>query len=74
MCVVYVSAIIYVERDSQKGIIIGKSGTSLKKVGIESRFDIESFFQKKVHLETYVKVEKDWRKKERSLKKFGYQH
>ena len=69
-----IRAIIYVERDSQKGIIIGKSGASLKKVGIESREDLEKFFEKKVHLETYVKVEKDWRKKEKSLKKFGYQH
>ncbi|MDB9939281.1 GTPase Era [Cyclobacteriaceae bacterium] len=69
-----IRAIIYVERDSQKGIIIGKSGASLKKVGIESRMDLEKFFEKKVHLETYVKVEKDWRKKEKSLKKFGYQH
>ena len=67
-----IRAVIYVERDSQKGIVIGKSGASLKKVGIESRIDIETFFQKKVHLEIYVKVEKNWRKKERSLKKFGY--
>ncbi|MAJ52284.1 MAG: GTPase Era [Flammeovirgaceae bacterium] len=69
-----IRAIIYVERDSQKGIIIGKSGANLKKVGIESRVDLEEFFEKKVHLETYVKVEKNWRKKEKSLKKFGYQH
>jgi GTP-binding protein Era len=69
-----IRAIIYVERDSQKGIIIGKSGASIKKVGIESREDLEKFFEKKVHLETYVKVEKDWRRKEKSLKKFGYQH
>jgi GTP-binding protein Era len=68
-----IRAIIYVERSSQKGIIIGKSGASLKKVGIESRVEIETFFQKKVYLKTYVKVEKDWRKKEKSLKKFGYQ-
>ena len=67
-----IRTVIYVERDSQKGIVIGKSGASLKKVGIESRIDIETFFQKKVHLEIYVKVEKNWRKKERSLKKFGY--
>ena len=67
-----IRAVIYVERNSQKGIIIGKNGASLKKVGIESRLDIEKFFEKKVHLETYVKVEKDWRKKDRSLKKFGY--
>jgi GTP-binding protein Era len=65
-------AIIYVERDSQKGIIIGKMGESLKKVGIESRKEMEAFFQKQIHLETYVKVEKDWRKKGKSLKKFGY--
>ena len=70
--IVRIRAIIYVERNSQKGIIIGKNGASLKKVGIESRLDIEKFFEKKVHLETYVKVEKDWRKKDRSLKKFGY--
>ena len=67
-----IRTVIYVERDSQKGIVISKSGASLKKVGIESRIDIETFFQKKVYLEIYVKVEKNWRKIERSLKKFGY--
>lgn len=72
--IVRIRAIIFVERDSQKGIIIGKKGESLKKVGIESRKELENFFQKQIHLETYVKVEKDWRKKEKSLKKFGYQH
>lgn len=72
--IIRMRAIIYVERDSQKGIIIGKAGSSLKKVGMESREEMESFFDKKVHLETYVKVEKDWRRKEKSLKKFGYQN
>ena len=65
-------ALIYVERDSQTGIIIGKGGKSLKKVGSEARKDIESFFEKKVFLELYVKVEKDWRNKEIKLKGFGY--
>ncbi len=72
--IIRIRAIIYVERDSQKGIIIGKKGESLKKVGMESRKDMEVFFAKKVFLETYVKVEKDWRKKGKSLRKFGYQH
>lgn len=70
--IIRIRAIIYVERNSQKGIIIGKAGAGLKKVGTEARLDIEKFFQKKVHLETYVKVEKDWRKKDKSLQKFGY--
>lgn len=71
--IIRMRALIYVERDSQKGIIIGHKGESLKKVGKEARLDMEKFFDKKVFLETYVKVEKDWRKKERSLKRFGYQ-
>ena len=66
-------AVIYVERDSQKGIIIGKGGKMLKQVGIAARKDIEAFFEKKVFLELYVKVEKDWRNKESKLKTFGYQ-
>ncbi len=70
--IIRMRAIIFVERDSQKGIIIGKKGESLKKVGREARLDMETFFMKKVFLETYVKVEKDWRKKEKSLKRFGY--
>lgn len=70
--IIRMRAVIYVERDSQKGIIIGKKGASLKKVGMESRLDLEHFFNKKVHIETHVKVEKDWRKKELKLKKFGY--
>jgi GTP-binding protein Era len=63
---------IYVERNSQKGIIIGKKGSSLKKIGIEARKDMEAFFNKQVFLEQYVKVEKDWRKKKNKLTQFGY--
>ena len=65
-------AIIYVERDSQKGIIIGHQGVALKKVGSESRKALERFFDKKVFLETYVKVDKDWRNSEKELDSFGY--
>lgn len=70
--IVRIRAIIYVERDSQKGIIIGKGGASLKKVGMEARKDLEEFLGKKVFLETHVKVEKDWRKLDLKLKRFGY--
>ncbi len=70
--IVRIRAIIYVERDSQKGIIIGKAGTSLKKVGMEARKDLEEFLGKKVFLETHVKVEKDWRKMDLKLKRLGY--
>jgi len=70
--IIRMRAEIYVERTSQKGILIGHQGKSLKKVGIESRADMEKFFDKQVHLETYVKVEKDWRKNEKKLKRFGY--
>ncbi|MFT6828215.1 MAG: GTP-binding protein Era [Roseivirga sp.] len=70
--IIRISADIYVERDSQKGIVIGHKGESLKKVGIEARLDLEVFFGKKIFLETHVKVEKDWRKKEAKLKRFGY--
>lgn len=69
---IHIMAVIYVERDSQKGIIIGKGGEKIKKVGIEARKDIEQFFGKRVHLETFVKVEKDWRSKENKLRQFGY--
>ena len=65
-------AIIYVERDSQKGILIGNEGKALKRVGRESRLDMEAFFQKKVFLELKVKVNKDWRNNEKQIKKFGY--
>ncbi len=67
-----INAVIYVERDSQKGIIIGHGGKSLKKVGTEARKDIEAFFEKKVYLELFVKVEKDWRNSDRKLRGFGY--
>ena len=67
-----IRAIIYVERDSQKGIVIGKGGSSLKKVGMEARHDMESFFGKKVFLETHVKVADNWRKQKLKLKQFGY--
>ncbi len=63
---------IIVERDSQKGIIIGKGGSMLKKVGMAARTEIEAFLEKKVFLELYVKVEKDWRNKDKQLKSFGY--
>ena len=69
---IHIMAVIYVERDSQKGIIIGHQGKMLKRVGTEARKDIEKFFNKKVFLELYVKVEKDWRNQEKKLKAFGY--
>lgn len=70
--IIRISAEIYIERDSQKGILIGHKGSSLKKVGIEARKDLETFFGKQVHLQTFVKVEKDWRRDAKKLKKFGY--
>lgn len=69
----HIQAEIIVERDSQKGILIGKGGKDLKKVGTEARKEMEQFFGKKVHLEQFVKVEKDWRKQEKWLKRLGYQ-
>ena len=69
---IHIMAVIYVERDTQKGIIIGHQGKKLKHVGIEARKDIEKFFEKKVFLELYVKVEKDWRNQESKLRAFGY--
>ena len=69
---IHIMAVIYVERNSQKGIIIGHQGRKLKHVGIEARKDIEKFFEKKVFLELYVKVEKDWRNQESKLRAFGY--
>lgn len=68
-----ISAVIYCERDSQKGILIGKGGKALRKVGTEARKDIEAFFGKKVFLELFVKVERDWRNREQKLRSFGYQ-
>lgn len=70
--IIRMRAEIYVERSSQKAIIIGKGGDAIKKVGIESRLDMEAFFGKQVHLETFVKVEPDWRSKEMKLNRFGY--
>ena len=67
-----IMAIIYVERSSQKGILIGNQGEALKKVGTQARLDIEAFFGKKVFLNLYVKVLKDWRNKENEFKNFGY--
>jgi GTP-binding protein Era len=67
-----IQAMIYVERESQKGILIGNEGKALKRVGRESRLDMEKFFQKKVFLELRVKVKKDWRNNERQIKNFGY--
>ena len=70
---IHIKALIIVERDSQEGIIIGHKGQALKKVGAMARKDIERFFQKKVFLEMFVKVEKDWRNRDTLLKRFGYQ-
>lgn len=70
--IIRIRAVIFVERDSQKGILIGKGGTSLKKVGTEARSDMESFFNKKIFLELFVKVASDWRKEKNRLKQFGY--
>jgi GTP-binding protein Era len=70
--IIRIHVAINVERDSQKGIVIGHGGKSLKKVGTEARKDIEAFFQKKVYLELFVKVEKDWRNSDNKLKGFGY--
>lgn len=69
---IHIMAVIYVERDSQKGIIIGKGGTMIKRIGTEARKDIETFFAKHVYLELFVKVEKDWRNRENKLRSFGY--
>ena len=69
---IHIMAVIFVERDSQKGIIIGRGGAKLKQVGIEARKDIEQFFGKKVMLELYVKVEKDWRNRDNKLRAFGH--
>jgi GTP-binding protein Era len=70
--IIRIRAIILVERDTQKGIVIGHKGDSLKKLGTMARKDIERFFEKKVFLQLFVKVEKDWRNRENLLKRFGY--
>ena len=69
---IHIRVVIYVERDSQKGIIIGHQGVALKKVGAESRKALERFFGKSIFLETYVKVDKDWRSSKKELENFGY--
>ena len=69
-----ISAVIYVMRDRQKGILIGKGGKALKKVGTEARMDMEDFFQKKVFLRLFVKVDPDWRENKKELRRFGYEH
>lgn len=69
---IHIMAVIYVERDSQKGILIGKQGAMLKKVGMAARKQIEAFFDKSVYLELFVKVEANWRNRENKLKAFGY--
>jgi GTP-binding protein Era len=70
--IINIRAIIVVERDSQKGIVIGKGGEMLKKIGRQARIDIQKFLDKKVFLESYVKIDKDWRSSEAKLKKYGY--
>jgi GTP-binding protein Era len=70
--IIRMRSVIMVERDTQKGIIIGHKGSALKRVGVEARKDLERFFGKQVHLELYVKVNKNWRSNERQLKRFGY--
>jgi GTP-binding protein Era len=70
--IIRIRSVIMVERDTQKGIIIGHKGAALKKVGVESRADLEKFFDKQIHIELYVKVNKDWRSNARQLKRFGY--
>jgi GTP-binding protein Era len=70
--IIKIRAQIFVERDSQKGIIIGKAGSALKKLGTDARKDLEAFFQKKIFLETHVKVADNWRKQQNKLKQFGY--
>ncbi|MBI1768553.1 MAG: GTPase Era [Bacteroidetes bacterium] len=70
--IIRIRATIFVERDSQKGIVIGKGGSSLKKVGTDARKDLEKFFGKKIFLETHVKVSDNWRKQKLRLKQFGY--
>lgn len=69
---IHINAVIYVERNSQKGIIIGHKGIALKKVSSEARKALEKFFDKKIYLETFVKVDKDWRSSQRELDSFGY--
>ena len=70
--IIRIRSVVMVERDSQKGIIIGHKGSALKRVGVEARKDLEKFFGKQIHLELYVKVNKNWRSNTRQLRRFGY--
>ncbi|MBT8376126.1 MAG: GTPase Era [Bacteroidia bacterium] len=70
--IIRIRSVIMVERETQKGIIIGHKGSALKRVGVEARKDLEKFFDKQVHLELYVKVNKNWRSNQNQLKRFGY--
>lgn len=70
--IIHIRSVIMVERETQKGIIIGHKGEALKKVGVQSRADLEKFFGKQVHIEIFVKVNKDWRSNTRQLRRFGY--
>ena len=72
--IIRMRSVVMVERKTQKGILIGHKGRALKRVGVESRKDLEQFFGKQVHLELYVKVNKNWRSNQQQLKRFGYQH
>ena len=69
---IHINAVIYVERDSQKGIIIGHNGVALKKVSTEARKTLEKFFDKSIYLEIFVKVDKDWRNSNKRLEAYGY--
>ena len=69
---IHINAVIYVERESQKGIIIGHQGVALKKVSTEARKSLERFFAKSIFLETYVKVDKDWRQSQKAMREYGY--
>ena len=68
-----IGAVIYVMRESQKGILIGKKGAALKKMGTEARIEMEDFFQKKVFLSIFVKTDPDWRENRKELRRFGYE-
>jgi len=70
---IHISSVIYVERESQKGIIIGREGKALKKVSTEARKELERFFNKSIYLDVFVKVDKDWRNSDKELRNFGYQ-
>ena len=70
---IHIRSVIFVERESQKGIIIGHEGKALKKVSSEARKELERFFNKSIYLEVFVKVDKDWRNSDKELRNFGYQ-